>query len=57
MVAKVNSKLADTNSIPQIGDAQPVIANPTGGATTDAEGRAAVVSILNVLRYHGLIKT
>ena len=31
------------------------IANPTGGATTDAEARAAIISILTVLRNTGFI--
>lgn len=31
------------------------IADPTGGATTDAEARAAIVSILDVLIEKGLI--
>lgn len=30
------------------------VADPTGGATTDAEARAAIVSILNVLEAFGL---
>ena len=31
-----------------------VIANPTGGATVDAEARAAIVSILTLLRDQGI---
>ena len=31
------------------------IADPTGGATTDAEARTAINSILDVLIAHGLI--
>lgn len=34
---------------------QAAIADPTGGATVDAECRAAVASILSALRTHGLI--
>jgi hypothetical protein len=34
-----------------------VIANPTGGATTDAEARAAIVAILGALRTKGIIAT
>jgi len=36
---------------------QAAIANPTGGATIDSEGRAAVIAILAALRAHGLIAT
>lgn len=36
---------------------QGAIADPTGGATTDTEARAAVVSILTALRTLGLIAT
>jgi hypothetical protein len=36
---------------------QAAIANPAGGATTDAEARAAIVSILTALRTLGLIAT
>lgn len=31
------------------------IADPTGGATTDAEARAAIVSILNALEGAGIV--
>jgi len=31
------------------------VANPTGGASVDAEARAAIVAILDRLRSHGLI--
>ena len=31
------------------------IADPTGGTTTDAEGRSAIAAILSALRQHGLI--
>lgn len=33
------------------------IANPTGGATTDAEARAAIVAILTALRAAQIIDT
>jgi hypothetical protein len=36
---------------------QAAIADPAGGATTDAEARAAIVSILTALRTLGLIAT
>ncbi len=35
--------------------AAPAIADISGGATVDAEARATILSILNVLRYMGLI--
>lgn len=38
-----------------IGAQQAAIANPSGGATIDAEARTAVTSILGALRAHGLI--
>lgn len=40
-----------------VGPQEAAIADPTGGATVDAEARAAVVSILDALRNHGLIAT
>lgn len=45
-----------------VGDATPVttqthIADVTGGSTTDAEARAAIASILNVLEAFGLTAT
>lgn len=36
---------------------QAAISNPTGGATTDAEARTAINSILAALRTQGLIAT
>jgi hypothetical protein len=36
---------------------QPAIAAPVGGATVDAEARAALGTILAALRTHGLIAT
>jgi hypothetical protein len=33
------------------------IASPSGGASPDAEARAAIDSILEALRHHGLIET
>ena len=32
------------------------VADPSGGATVDAEGRAAIRAILSALRAHGLIE-
>lgn len=56
MVEKTKSKLADTNGLPQIGDASANIPDPAGGVTVDAEARAAIVLILAALEYHGLVK-
>lgn len=38
-----------------LGAQQAAIANPAGGGTVDAEGRAALVAILGAMRAHGLI--
>ncbi len=54
MVAKNDAKLADKNSIPQVGTAQAAITSPTGGATVDAQARTAIDAIRAVLSYHGL---
>ncbi len=35
---------------------QPAIANASGGATVDAESRAAIAGILSALRAHGLVE-
>ena len=35
---------------------QAAIADPAGGATVDAEGRAAISAILGAMRAHGLIQ-
>lgn len=40
-----------------VGSRQPAIAGPAGGATVDAEVRAAVGAILSALCAHGLIAT
>lgn len=53
--SKNDALLADKNSKPLIGKQQAFIADPTGGATTDAEARATIVLILNVLEEHGLM--
>ena len=36
---------------------QPAIDEPAGGSTIDAEGRAAISSLLGALRAHGLIES
>lgn len=40
-----------------VGARQPAIASPSGGATIDAEARAALSSLLAAARAHGLIAT
>lgn len=40
-----------------IGSQSAAIPTPTGGSVVDVEARAAVVSMLNALRTHGLIAT
>lgn len=49
------AQLADKNQKPMIGNQQALVADPAGGATVDAEARAAIVSILNILEEHGLM--
>lgn len=53
--SKNDALLADKKSNPLIGLRQAFIADPTGGATIDAEARAVIVLILNVLEEHGLM--
>ena len=40
-----------------VGERGPAIATPAGGAVIDLEARAALESMLSVLRQHGLIET
>lgn len=47
-------KLGFFNQTPVV--CQSFIADPTGGATTDAESRAAIASILDLLIAYGLMK-
>lgn len=39
-----------------VGPRQPNVAEPMGGATVDAEARAAITAVLQTLRRHGLIE-
>ena len=39
-----------------VGSPVDAIAEPSGGMTVDAEARTAIVSVLNALRAHGLLK-
>jgi hypothetical protein len=45
------------NHLRVVSERQAAIASPSGGATSDAEGRTAINAILNALRAHGLIAT
>lgn len=40
-----------------VGTRRPAIADPSGGATVDAEARAGLASVLAAMRQHGLIAT
>jgi hypothetical protein len=45
------------NGVQLVGAAGLLIANPTGGSTVDSQARSAIVSILQLLRTHGLLQT
>jgi hypothetical protein len=44
------------NGVQLVGAAGAAIANPTGGTTVDSQSRNAIVSILQLLRSHGLLQ-
>jgi Protein of unknown function (DUF2793) len=50
-----NATQYQVNGLHVVKERQPIIPDPFGGATIDAEGRIALVSILQTLRTHGLI--
>jgi len=50
-----DSQLADRDNKPMIANQGDAITAPTGGATTDAEARTAINSIISALEAHGLI--
>ena len=52
-----DSLLADGNDKPLVGARQAAITAPTGGATTDAEARTAINSIITALEAHGLVES
>ena len=54
-VAEVSSVKVGTVQV--VGAQRPAIADPSGGAVVDAEGRAALTAVLAALRTHGLIST
>lgn len=39
----------------QVAGRQPAVAEPSGGATVDAQARAVLVALLDVIRRHGLM--
>ena len=43
--------------VPVLGAREPAMAAPAGGATVDAEARAALGAVLAAMRAHGLIET
>jgi hypothetical protein len=45
-----------TNGAQLVGTAGAAIANPTGGTTVDSQSRNAIMSILQLLRTHGLLQ-
>lgn len=57
VIGDANASRYKIDGIQVIAGQQPAIASPTGGATTDAEARTAIDSILGALRTHGLIAT
>lgn len=40
-----------------IGPRAPAMTEPTGGVVVDAEARASILAVLNVMRGHGLVET
>lgn len=54
---KEDSQLADSSDKPMIGARQSAITAPSGGATTDAEARTAINSIITALEAHGLVES
>lgn len=57
MIAMQTSGQTVKTQLDALRTAEAAIANPTGGATVDAEARTAINSILAVLRTKGLIAT
>ena len=55
VVGKVTGATLELAGTQVVGARLAAVANPAGGATADAEARAAIVSILERMRSHGLI--
>ena len=51
----VHARELRVNGTTVVREQQSAISDPSGGATTDSECRAAVLAILTSLRAHGLI--
>lgn len=49
------SKLADSNDNPQIGERGASVTAAAGGATVDAEARTAIAALIDRMEAHGLI--
>jgi hypothetical protein len=56
VVPKNDSKLADSTQHPQLGEAQDALANVVSAGESSANLIARLNDVLDVLRYHGLIK-
>jgi hypothetical protein len=54
-VGDVHAARVVVDGVPVLGARQAAIAAPAGGATVDAEARAAVAKVLAALRAHGLV--
>lgn len=52
---KTNTQLADRNQNGMIAEQQAFVADPATGSTVDAEARAAIDAILDILEAHGLM--
>jgi hypothetical protein len=52
-----SGKALQINGTQVVGQRGSAIANPSGGATVDAEARVVLSNILSALRTHGLIAT
>lgn len=56
-VGAIRATHLDVGANQVVGARRAAIADPSGGATTDAEARTAIAAILGALRGHGLIAT
>jgi len=54
-IGEIRAKRLFIEGTPSIGPAQPPLDAPVGGDIIDVESRTSISSILDVLRYHGLI--
>ena len=56
-IGKVIAERVEVDGVKVLGAQGAAIASPSGGATVDAEARAAIGLILAAMRQHGLIAT